>query len=171
MKDEESTVSQTDQAAGLRRWAEAMAPAPGPVHETPPSRVLLTLGLPEGADSDVAPVMRALCRWQAQGQSWVGDPSAWRVVALDVESPHLSALASQQKRWALWVDDDAEGFRRAYRTLKGLARHPAAPRRLLMVHPPLLSGAGLLGNLRDAASHFFDIQLVMIGFTKPRKRL
>jgi hypothetical protein len=164
-------VSQTDQAAGLRRWAESMAPAePKPSLEAMPSRVLLTLGLPEGAESDIEPVVDALRRWHEQGQSWVGDPSAWRVVALDVQSPHFTALASQQKRWALWVDDDADGFRRAYRTLKQLAQHPGAPRRLLMIHPPLLSGAGLLGNLRDAASHFFEIQLVMIGFTKPKSK-
>ncbi|MCG7598599.1 hypothetical protein MHM84_02225 [Halomonas sp. McH1-25] len=162
-------MSQSDQAAGLRRWAESMTPPqPSPSQEATPSRVLLTLGLPEGADSDVEPVMDALCRWHERGQSWVGDPAAWRVVALDAQSPHVAALASQQKRWALWVDDDADGFRRAYRTLKQLARHPGTPRRLLMVHPPLLSGAGLLGNLRDAAAHFFGIQLVMIGFTKPR---
>ena len=163
-------MSPTDQAAGLRRWAESLPPAPAPVREAAPSRVLMTLGLPEGAKADVAPVVATLRHWHAQGQRWVGEPSAWRVVALDVASPHLSILARQQPRWALWVDDDADGFRRAYRTLKQLARHQEAPRRLLMVHPPLMSGAGLLGNLRDAAAHFFGIQLIMIGFGKPRGR-
>ena len=167
-------MNQTDQAAGLRRWAETMAPAtpqPSSERDVSSSRVLVTLGLPDGPQSEVAPVMDALRRWHEQGQSWVGDPLAWRVVALDVQSPHLAALASQQKRWALWVDDDADGFRRAYRTLKQLASQPGAPRRLLMIHPPLMSGAGLLGNLRDAATHFFGIQLVMIGFTKARSRV
>lgn len=160
-------MSQSDQAAGLRRWAESQ-PQSSSASVVTPSRLLMTLGLPEGADADTAPVINALRRWREQGQQWVGDPEAWRVVPLDVTNPHLPTLMQQQSRWALWVDDDADGFRRAYGTLKQLALHPSKPPRLLLVYPALTSGAGLLGNLRDAASQFLGIQLVMIRFPKRR---
>ena len=83
------------------------------------------------------------------------------VVALDPASPHLPLLASQQRRWALWVDSDADAFRRAYRTLKILRRHPG-PSRLLALHAPGLPRAGLLSNLQHGARHFLDIELVVL---------
>ena len=96
-----------------------------------------------------------------RGRRWVGDPAAWRIVALDPASPHLPLLASQQRRWALWVDSDADAFRRAYRTLKILRRHPG-PSRLLALHAPGLPRAGLLSNLQHGARHFLDIELVVL---------
>lgn len=159
---------QTDQAAGLRRWADAQRSATPTVpvaRAVTPSRVLMTLGLPQGAQADVAPVHRALARWHAQGQRWVGDPAAWRVVALDVHSPHLATLSRQQPRWALWVDDGPEGFRAAYRTLKRLSQQ-GGPRRLLLVHPPLPSRAGLLDNLQQAAGGFLGLQLLVVGLPR-----
>ncbi|HET8791976.1 MAG TPA: hypothetical protein VFM75_12275 [Modicisalibacter sp.] len=162
-------MSQTDQAAGLRRWAETQpAPPAGAAEGRSPVRVLMTLGLPDGADSDVAPVNRALERWHAQGQRWIGDPAAWRVVALDAQSPHLGVLATQQTRWALWVGDDLDGFRRAYLTLKRINQQ-GGPNRLLLIHPPLPSRVGLLDNLQQAAAQFLGIDLLVIGM--PRRRV
>ena len=74
---------------------------------------------------------------------------------------NLPLLASQQRRWALWVDSDADAFRRAYRTLKILRRHPG-PSRLLALHAPGLPRAGLLSNLQHGARHFLDIELVVL---------
>lgn len=166
-------MSQADQAAGLRRWAETQ-PVAAAVNEDEsrpaPSRVLMMLGLPGGASADVAPVEHALERWHVQGQRWVGDPAAWRVVAMDVRSPHLSALMSQQPRWALWVGDDLDGFRRAYLTLKHLGQR-GGPQRLLLVHPPLPSRAGLLDNLQQAAAQFLGIQLLIIGLPRRQRDL
>lgn len=161
-------MSQLDQAAGLRRWAEAQSPSSTASATSSASRILVTLGLPQGADSDTAPVIQALERWHDQGQRWVGEPSAWRVVAMEAESPHLPVLAAQQSRWALWVDNDPDGFRRAYRTLKRLAQHNG-PKRLLLVHPPLPSRTGLLDNLQQAAAGFLGIQLLVIGYSCYRR--
>lgn len=158
-------MSRIDQADGLRRWAESQPQAD--IREAGPSRVMMVLGLPDGAESDVTTVTRALRRWHEQGQRWVGEPDAWRVVAMDPTSPHLAVLAKQQSRWALWVGDDPDGFRRAYRVLKQLAqRH--GPHRLLLVHPQLPSRAGLLDNLQQAAAQFFGIQLLVVGFSRRR---
>jgi hypothetical protein len=164
-------VSETDQAAGLRRWAEAQpASLPESTAENnhSPSRVLMTVGLPDGAHGDASLVERALERWREQGQRWVGDPASWRVVALDSHSPHLAVLAAQQSRWALWVGDDLDGFRRAYLTLKRINQQ-GGPSRLLLVHPPLPSRVGLLDNLQQAAAQFLGIELLVIGM--PRRRV
>ncbi|MGC3874970.1 hypothetical protein ACPF7Z_17075 [Halomonas sp. GXIMD04776] len=172
-------MSQIDQAAGLRRWAETQTPliesqpeaqtslAEQQSETSTPTRVLVTLGLPKGAEADVTPVAEALTRWHAQGQRWVGDPATWRIVPLSMNSPHFSALVTQQSRWALWVGDDLDGFRRAYAMLKRLAQQ-GGPRRLLLVHPPLPSRAGLLNNLQQVAAQFLGIQLLVI--TPPRLR-
>lgn len=161
-----------DQAAGLRNWAETQAietqepPIETQKHQTP-SRVLMVLGLPDGAESEVTPVIEALQRWHDQGQGWVADPASWRVVALDADSPHLSSLATHQGRWALWVENDLNGFRRAYLTLKSLVQRKG-PNCLLLVHPPLPSRKGLLGNLQQAAAQFLGIKLLVID--PPRRR-
>ncbi len=172
-------MSQIDQAAGLRRWAETQSPLTAPQSEAQtslaeqqpatslPSKVLVTLGLPQGADAEVAPVTEALTRWHAQGQRWVGDPATWRIVPLSLNSPHFSALVTQQSHWALWVGDDLDGFRRAYAMLRRLAQQ-GGPRRLLLVHSPLPSRAGLLNNLQQVAAQFLGIQLLVI--TPPRLR-
>ncbi|SDK94146.1 hypothetical protein SAMN05661010_00565 [Modicisalibacter muralis] len=162
-------MSEADQAAGLRRWAETQPePSTGTADSRPASRVLMVLGLPDGAQADVKPVSRALERWHAQGQRWVGDPVAWRVVALDTHSPHLAVLTTQQPRWALWVGDDLDGFRRAYLTLRRVSQQ-GGPSRLLLVHPPLPSRAGLLDNLQQAAAQFLGVDLLVIGM--PRRRV
>lgn len=179
-------MSQVDQAAGLRRWAESQAPSVEPsatiepstilessfvpISQTAtsqPAKVLVTLGLSRGAEADVAPVIEALTRWHTQGQRWVGHPTSWRILPLSMSSPHFSALVTQQSRWALWVGDDLDGFRRAYTLLKRLAQQ-GGPRRLLLVHPPLPSRTGLLNNLQQVAAQFLDMELLVI--TPPRMR-
>ena len=140
-----------DQAAGLRARARPDPPEPGPT--------LMVVGLPPNAAAET--VTERLAGWARRGRRWVGDPAAWRIVALDPASPHLPLLASQQRRWALWVDSDADAFRRAYRTLKILRRHPG-PSRLLALHAPGLPRAGLLSNLQHGARHFLDIELVVL---------
>jgi len=141
-----------DQADGLRRWAQTR---PVPALEGP---TLLVVGLP--GDS-AAPAVECLCQWAARGRRWVGDPHAWRVVPLAADSPHLPVLAGRQPRWALWVDTGPDGFRRGYGLLGQLYRG-GGPRRLLALHPPGLSRAGLLGNLRGAAARCFGIDLLLL---------
>lgn len=140
-----------DQAAGLRHRARPAPRADGPT--------LMVVGLPAAAATET--VTERLAGWARHGRRWVGDPAAWRIVALDPASPHLPLLASQQRRWALWVDSDADAFRRAYRTLKVLRRHPG-PGRLLALHAPGLPRAGLLNNLQHGARRFLDIELVVL---------
>ncbi len=168
-------MSQIDQAAGLRRWAQAELDSQ-PEHEQAAalktavapavaSRVLMIVGLAGGENAATQPVHDALQRWHAQGQRWVGDPEAWRLVPISVDSPHLSTLLGQQGHWALWVGDDGDGFRRAYRTLKRLAQR-GGPKRLLLVHPPLASRAGLLGNLQQAAAEFLGFELWVVALAR-----
>lgn len=140
-----------DQAAGLRDLARRAPRTDGPT--------LMVVGLPASAATDT--VTERLAGWARRGRRWVGDPTAWRIVALDPASPHLPLLASQQRRWALWVDSDADGFRRAYRTLKILRRHPG-PDRLLVLHAPGLPRAGLLTNLQQGARRFLGIELLVL---------
>ncbi|GAB2798148.1 hypothetical protein GCM10027040_25970 [Halomonas shantousis] len=170
-----------DQAAGLRRWAEAQSgdsplgaessvsrtsapesPAPGSSTPVPQvRRMLMTVGLPTSPPAASRRVMEALERWQRQGHRWVGKAHAWRVVALDVRSPHLPALVQQQTHWALWVEHDPEGFRRAYLAIKRL-RLAGGPRRLLVVHAGLSPSAGLLVNLQQSAARFLDTELLIL---------
>ncbi|WP_136064739.1 hypothetical protein [Modicisalibacter radicis] len=171
-------MSQIDQAAGLRRWAEAELGAetagedatPAPAAPVATSRVLMVLGLAGGENAATQAVHDALQRWHVQGQRWVGTPEAWRLVPVSVESPYLPTLLGQQAHWALWVGDDGDGFRRAYRTLKRLAQR-GGPKRLLLVHPPLASRAGLLSNLQQAAAEFLGFELWVVPVPRRARRV
>lgn len=159
-----------DQAAGLRRWAEQQGAGSGEpsvaalssgIAEAP-RPTLMVVGLPSGAQRQrLERVRQTLQRWQANGHAWVGDPAHWQLVALDEDSPHLHTLACQQPRWALWVEGDPDGFRRAYRCLRRL-REGGGPTRLLVLHPGFASHAGLLDNLRQAAGAFLEIELLLL---------
>ncbi|MDR5861385.1 hypothetical protein QC758_00180 [Halomonas campisalis] len=122
---------------------------------------LMVVGLPGSAERHTRRVSELLQVWADEGRRWVGDPRAWRVVALAADSPHLPVLAGQQSRWALWVDSDAEAFRRAYRVLKQVAEQ-GGPQRLLAVHPPDVGPEGLLENLRCAADRYLGIDLLVL---------
>ncbi|WP_224749851.1 hypothetical protein [Halomonas sp. ML-15] len=163
-------MSFKDQAAGLRQWAGESSAAE-PVASSPPGasrtrqvesamarRTLMVVGLPA---NDAAPVYRLLESWRRQGQAWVGEPSAWRVVPLTTDSHHLPVLAEQQMRWALWIDSDPEAFRRSYRLLKQLAER-GGPSCLMALHPRLSTSRGLLNNLRQAAAEFLGIRLLLV---------
>ncbi|WP_148254113.1 hypothetical protein [Aidingimonas lacisalsi] len=154
--------SRTDQAAGLRRWAGERARMSPPSSSTgDASTTLMVVGLPDTSNAQTQRVIDVLAQWHDAGQQWIGDPAAWRVVGLDANTPHLAVLAEQQSRWALWVDEDPDGFRRAYRVLKQLSLREG-PRRLLAVHPGFPSSRGLLNNLREAAGSFLGIELLVL---------
>lgn len=118
----------------------------------------MVIGLP-GCQLDR--VRQLLSHWHDRGRRWVGRPDRWQLVPVTVDDTHLPLLVEQQSHWALWVEADAEAFRRAWRLLLALAEGPC-PRRLLVVHPPGLTRRGLLDNLRQAAAHYFGIELVVL---------
>lgn len=135
----------------------ARASSPGNCREP----TLMVLGLPGTAERHTARVTELLEGWSREGRRWVGDPRAWRIVALPIGSPHLPTLTAEQSHWALWVDDDLEAFRRGYRLLKQIAER-GGPRRLLAVHPPGVGRQGLLGNLQYVADAYFGIELLVL---------
>ncbi|WP_234269698.1 hypothetical protein [Billgrantia ethanolica] len=142
----------------------AGAKAAGELPRSPLSRggrTLMVLGLPGTAERHTARVSELLESWAHEGRHWVGDPRAWRIVALSISSPHLSLLAAQQSQWALWIDDDLEAFRRGYRMLKQISEQ-GGPRRLIAVHPPGVGRQGLLSNLQYVAEAYFDIELLVL---------
>ncbi|HSH47621.1 MAG TPA: hypothetical protein VK991_03435 [Halomonas sp.] len=158
-----------DQAAGLRNWAStdrsgvssSASDDIAPRGQTTPAHTLIVIGLPGNAPDAATRVTELLDHWQGQGHRWIGSPLHWRVVPLDLESPHLATLARHQSRWALWVDADAEAFRRAFSVLRRLhERH--GPRRLIAVHSPHLPRRGLLENLRQAAASCLGIELLVL---------
>lgn len=152
-----------DQAAGLRRWAQAQTPEPAPVEvakpPAKPKQTLMVVGLPDDGES-VSLALNALQYWQQHGHAWLS-ASQWRVVAVDLNSPHVHTLACQQPRWALWVDDDLGSFRRAYYQLRRL-RDAGGPTRLLALHAGYDADAGLLANLRHAAAAYLGIDLLLL---------
>lgn len=196
----------SDQAAGLRRWAQARGasgdealgdavraddqapagardramdapvmpepdqasepepapqrePTPEPEPEPVPTIPLMVVGLPRAGGVEQA--QAALVSWSRQGRRWVGDPAAWQVVACDAHSPRLAQLASQEKRWALWVETGGDGFREAFNVLQAVRRN-GGPQRMLALHPPVASRRGLLNNLQQMAREAFDIDLLVL---------
>lgn len=137
--------------------APAAAPAP-PVVTDGAANTLMVVGLPA---SQLERARELLDYWQEQGRRWVGDPRRWRLVPVIADSAHLSLLASQQPRWVLWVEADAEGFRRAWRLLLAMAEG-GGPGQLLLMHPPGLGRRGLLENLRQAAARYLGVELVVL---------
>jgi hypothetical protein len=162
----------SDMAPGDVRPQAAVRPAARPAATSatlPPPRkarseqelTLMVLGLPGTAERHTTRVTELLECWSREGRRWVGDPRAWRIVALSVNSPHLPLLAAQQPHWALWVDDDLEAFRRGYRLLKQIAEQ-GGPQRLITVHPPGVGRQGLLSNLQYVAEEYFGIELLVL---------
>jgi len=178
-----------DQASGLRHWASrqerdaggcpthvaealialvgqvpaasrvAVARRPPPAAQLPASTAtLLIVGLPA---RQLERAREPLTHWHGQGRRWVGDPQRWQLVSVAPDSPHLPLLAAQQPRWALWVEADAESFRRAWRLLLALAEG-GGPGRLLLLHPPGIRRPGLLDNLQQAAAHYLGVELVVL---------
>lgn len=119
---------------------------------------LMVLGLPP---SCVELVRDTLCHWADQGRHWVGAAQQWHVQPVLASDPGISGWLATQQRWALWVDTDAEAFRRAWRHLLALVE-AGGPRQLLLIHPRDVSRAGLLENLQQAAAQFLDVELVVL---------
>lgn len=134
---------------------------PAPVINSKDGLALMVLGLPGTAARHTARVTELLKSWAREERRWVGDPHAWHVVALPLTSPHLRLLVAQQSRWALWIDDDPEAFRRGYRMLKQIAER-GGPGRLIAVHPPGMGREGLLNNLQYVAQEYFGIDLLVM---------
>ena len=144
-------MSTADQASGLRQWAgQATA-----------RRTLVVVGLPGTTAHYSQWVLDLLANWANQGQRWVGTPDAWRIAPVQVNSPHLTTLIDQQPRWALWVGNDLDAFRRSFRVLLQL-RNLGGPGRLLAVHPIDMSRRGLLNNLQQAAWRYLGVELLVM---------
>ncbi|GGC96066.1 hypothetical protein [Vreelandella lutescens] len=146
---------------------EAMAPtiaaAAEPATVTPPrpKRPLVVVGLPHAGAAQVDKVRGRLGQWSALGRQWAGDPQDWEIQVVMADSPSLAALTKERSRWALWISSDAEAFATMYRVLRQLRDH-GGPRQLLALHEPHLPRQGLLDNLRDAAAHYLDIELLLL---------
>ncbi|TFY88614.1 hypothetical protein DYL59_14590 [Pseudomonas kairouanensis] len=128
-----------DQAAGLRQWAQTNR------------RTLMLLG----SEQEAVLAHMALERWHRQGQRWVGDPTRWRVQAVD---KYHSDLA--QSRWGIWLGSDLDAFRRAFNTLSVL-RDSGGPTQVLALHAGL-PREGLLNNLHEAAQRYLAMRLLLI---------
>ncbi|WP_136255301.1 hypothetical protein [Onishia niordana] len=148
-----------ERAGSEGKSAEITGAGDEPVPEPAPTIPLMVLGLPRKGGVERA--QAALVSWSRQGKRWVGDPAAWKIVACDADSPHLAQLASQEKRWALWVDTDGDGFRQAFKVMQAI-RRGGGPRRLLALHPPVASRRGLLNNLQQMAREAFEIDLLVL---------
>lgn len=183
-------MSAQDQAAGLRKWADLQrqqrgdeAPpeateSPGPMTYrspvvpsaaameppvTPPKRKtpLMVIGLSGDGPVEERKVSARLGQWAALGRAWAGDPADWDVRIVMPDAPELATLSQQHRRWALWVDSDADAFARMYHLLKQLRQHNG-PQRLLALHEPHLPRQGLLANLQQAAGHYLGIELLLL---------
>lgn len=154
-------LAPTGPVSPARPSAARAAVAPRPTRQPLQTATLMVLGLPGTGVHHTDRVTELFQFWAGQGREWVGNPHAWRVVALSAGSPHLPVLAGEQARWALWVDADPEAFRRAYRVLKQVAER-GGPQRLLLVHPPSVGRQGLLSNLRHAAANYLGIELLVL---------
>ncbi|WNL38825.1 hypothetical protein RN346_16265 [Halomonas sp. PAMB 3232] len=106
------------------------------------------------------PVIARLDEWSRLGRRWAATPESWEVVPVDADAP-LQALCARYSRWALWVRSDAEAFAAMYRTLRLVSEHQG-PKRLLALHEPGLPRAGLLENLRAAATAYLGIELLLL---------
>ncbi|MBZ0331751.1 hypothetical protein KZO25_15650 [Halomonas sp. ANAO-440] len=146
---------------GSAPTSSAQASAQRPRRRLESDTTLMVLGLPGTGAHHTGKVTELFEAWANEGRDWVGNPRAWRVVALPAGSPHLPVLAGEQARWALWVDADPEAFRRAYRVLKQVAER-GGPQRMLLVHPPSVGRQGLLSNLRHAAASYLGIELLVL---------
>lgn len=146
---------------------EAMAPtvasAAEPATVTPPrpQTPLVVVGLPHTGAAQEDKVRGRLGQWSALGRQWAGDPQDWKIQVVMADTLSLATLAKEHARWALWVSSDADAFATMYRVLRQVKEN-GGPKRLLALHEPHLPRQGLLENLRDAAGHYLDIELLLL---------
>ncbi|MCL4410697.1 hypothetical protein [Aliidiomarina haloalkalitolerans] len=163
-----------DQAAGLRQWAgkqkrrETTEPATADVASAAgegksigTKQTLVVVGLPSASYENSQCVVEQLERYAAAGKQWVGDPQQWDIVVAEMARQPLQQLAAECQRWVLWVEPDINGFQRAYYGLKTL-QQAGAPKRVLLMHPPIASSRGLITNVEGVAERFFGTQLIRV---------
>ncbi|XKH60328.1 hypothetical protein LG290_00655 [Halomonas sediminis] len=165
-------MSDKDQAAGLRKWAnlqrqqkdsneEAASDAPAPPAQPKVRLPLVVVGLPGTTAAQAHKVKERLSQWAALGRKWAGDPEQWEIHVVAADAPEVATLTRQYRRWALWVESDAEAFVQAFRILR-LLHDAGGPRRLLALHEPGLSRRGLLDNLHEAAHYYLGTDLLVL---------
>lgn len=145
----------SDQAQGLRRWAELRAR-----QSQRPVPTLVVVGPPSVAVA----AMATLRRWAGLGHPWVGDPARWQVLTVSAGAGNVAELAGQHPRWALWLGGGPDDYRRACLELRQLVA-AGGPRRLLMLHGGVVARATVLENLRGAALRMLGVQLLMVAET------
>lgn len=137
--------------------ASKQAAAPPPV----PQKPLIVIGLPSSGDQQVAKVKGRLAQWSVLGRRWAGDPDDWDIHIVKADAANLGQLKERFPRWALWINSDADAFAQMYRSLRQVQEN-GGPRQLLALHEPNLPRRGLLDNLREAASYYLDIELLLL---------
>ncbi|EGN75959.1 hypothetical protein A28LD_0447 [Idiomarina sp. A28L] len=151
----------SDQAAGLRDWANKNKPTESAAS---PGRSMVIMGLPSRGDGDTQAVRKQLSALAEQGRRWVGDPDSWELIPAEFVHTDMQELAQRFPRWALWVEPDTNGFQRAYYALRKMHLNDG-PRRILLLHPPVVSTRGLINNVRDCARNFFNIDLICVRYS------
>jgi len=160
----------SDQAASLRQWAakrsegdaanQAIAqPASTETNQANVEQVVV-LGLPALTQENALDAVNVFHRWAAHGKKWVGDAERWRVIPVASDYPDLAKLVDTYPRWALWVDNDLDSFKRAYDALKTI-QAIGGPKRIIALHPPMASRRGLLGNIQHVAQAYFGIDVLV----------
>ncbi|MGO2007284.1 hypothetical protein [Vreelandella alkaliphila] len=137
--------------------AQTQASAPPSV----PQKPLIVIGMPNGGDQQVARVKGRLAQWSVLGRRWAGDPDDWDIHIVNADAANLGQLKERFPRWALWISSDADAFAQMYRSLRQMQEN-GGPRQLLALHEPNLPRRGLLDNLREAASYYLDIELLLL---------
>lgn len=150
-----------DQAAGLRDWASKNRT---PESTASPERSMVVMGLPTTSDGDTQPVRKQLAALAEQGRRWVGDPNSWELIPAEFVHTDMQELAQRFPRWALWVEPDTNGFQRAYYALRKMHVN-GGPKRILLLHPPVVSTRGLINNVRECARNFFNIDLICVRYS------
>ncbi|WP_016915730.1 hypothetical protein [Vreelandella stevensii] len=154
-------VPSVDAASAVTATSPEVTTAAANVSPPRPTRTLVVVGLSSAGAVQVDKVKGRLAQWASLGRQWAGDPQEWDIKVAQPETGSLTALAERYPHWALWVNSDAEAFASMYRALRQM-RERGGPARLLALHEPHLPRQGLLDNLRDAAEHYLQIELLLL---------
>lgn len=157
----QASSQETAQAPSL--LAPEASPAEEPASVAPPAvkTPLYVVGLPSSGATHVNRVKARLGQWSTLGRRWAGDPDDWEIRIVMADADNLAQLRNECRRWALWINSDADTFAAMYRTLRQLREH-GGPSRLLALHEPHLPRQGLLDNLREAADYYLKMELLVL---------
>lgn len=160
----------SDQAASLRQWAakrndgdtvtETVTQSASADQQQADVEQVVVLGLSTLTQAQALQAVNVFHRWAEQGKKWVGDPARWRVIPVASDYPNLDKLVSTYPRWAVWIDDDINSFKRAYEALKTI-KQAGGPKRVIALHPPMASRKGLLNNIQHVARAYLDIDVLV----------